>query len=125
MKDSTRCLIAVSFLVLTTAGLATAEDAAGPAEAKPAPHKLMDHSPADGKAMRTMKDLKVETYTAGEASASNGPQPCERHRMMDHSAADGKAMRNMKDKEGKVHERGDCGRKHEHSGHHADGPGKK
>jgi hypothetical protein len=70
-------------------------------------HIMMDHSPADAKAMRMMKDKKVRIHKAGDPPPPDETTPGEEHIMMDHSPADAKGMRMMKDKKVKIHRHGE------------------
>lgn len=83
-----------------------AADAAAPDAAATAPsdnHMMMDHSPADGKAMRKMHDQPTAPHHKGKTK----PRKPEAHMMMDHSPADAKGMRNMKEKDIPIHHEGD------------------
>ena len=60
-------------------------------------YMMMNHSPGDSKAMRTMKDHNIPLHHAGDPiPASNAP--AQNYIMMNHSPGDSKAMRTMKDR---------------------------
>ena len=75
-------------------------------EKKPEQHIMMDHSPADAKSMRTMKDKKVKIHTAGDTPEPDAAKTGKEHIMMDHSVGDAKSMRTMKDKTVPTHKQG-------------------
>lgn len=98
-------MIPLLFTTLATLNIeARAADANAPATPDSPSQPLMDHSPADGKAMRMMKQRKAKAdenaTEASEKAAGNG----DHHELMDHSAADAKAMRAMKHKKSKEQE---------------------
>ena len=86
----------------------TNSDAPAATETKPEQHIMMDHSRANTKAMRMMKDKKVKIHTAGDPSAPDATKPGEEHIMMNHSMGDTKSMGMMKDKTIPIHKSGDC-----------------
>ena len=113
ISSSVRIFLLGAGLALGTAVHAADEpsksppDAPAATETKPEQHIMMDHSPADTKSMRMMKDKKVKIHTAGDPPAPDTTKPGEEHIMMDHSKGDIKSMSMMKDKTVPIHKHGE------------------